>query len=225
MIRINLLPDELKRTDRTPPTIFLAVLTTVVLTCGALGVLGYLYIAVLGSVRTEQESAGRELQNLSPQAQYADSLEKEKAEYERRTKAIQSIAESRLVWTQKLDRLANLIHNDGNVDRHMVWLESLKVDMNAMRDRGLALKGFSGTDDLKKLSEFHKDLSHDTEFFANFAKITDPQGKLETSDGVVPPEAFAFDFKLTMAEKEPATAASARKAPAPAATAPRPSAN
>lgn len=222
MIRINLLPEELSRTDRTPPAIFLAVLTTTVLTCCAVGALGYLYIVVLGSVRNEQEIANRELAVLLPQAQYSDALEKEKAEYERRSKAIVGIADSRLAWTQKLDRLATLIHNDGNAERHMVWLDALKIDMNAQRDRGVELKGFSATDDLKKLSDFHRDLSHDPEYFAQFVKITDPEGKLERTDGMLPEEAFKFDFKMSLADKAPPPKSVKASSPAPAT---RPSAN
>jgi hypothetical protein len=193
----------MRRADRTPPAIFLAVLTVTVLTCGAVGALGYLYLVVLGSVRTEQENANREFTALVPQAQYADALDKEKAEYERRSKAIVGIADSRMAWTQKLDRLANIIHGDGSTERHMVWLDGIKIDMNASTNRGLDLKGFSGTDDLKKLSDFHKDLSHDPEFFSQFVKITDPEGKLEKTEGVLPEEAFKFDFKMLLADKAP----------------------
>jgi Tfp pilus assembly protein PilN len=213
----------MRRADRTPPAIFLAVLTMTVLTCGAVGALGYLYLVVLGSVRSDQENASRELAGLIPQAQYSDALDKEKAEYERRSKAIAGIAESRMSWTQKLDRLANIIHGDGTTERHMVWLDSIKVDMNTTRDRGLEIKGFSGTDDLKKLSDFHKDLSHDAEFFAQFVKITDPEGKLEKTEGVLPEEAFGFDFKMALADKTPTTPAKGAKAPPAQPPAQRPS--
>src|SRR5262245_22545586 len=212
----------MRRADRTPPAIFLAVLTMTVLTCGAVGALGYLYLVVLGSVRSEQENATRELSALVPQAQYSDALDKEKTEYERRSKAIADIASSRMAWTPKLDRLANSIHGDGTTERHMVWLDGIKIDMNASTNRGLDLKGFSGTDDLKKLSDFHKDLSHDPEFFAQFVKITDPEGKLEKTEGVLPEEAFKFDFKMALADKAPPPKGGKAPAQAPAS---RPSGN
>jgi hypothetical protein len=134
----------MRRADRTPPAIFLAVLTMTVLTCGAVGALGYLYLVVLGSVRSEQENATRELTALVPQAQYSDASGQGEGRGTSAAPRRSWIAGSRMVWTQKLDRLANIIHGDGTTERHMVWLDSIRGRHERVDESRARRQGFLG---------------------------------------------------------------------------------
>ncbi|MEW6741174.1 MAG: hypothetical protein AB1486_00295 [Planctomycetota bacterium] len=200
MTRINLLPEEYRKADRPSPVLLLALVATTLLVCGTLGALAYLQFSLLGTARAETEVAREQLATLKPFAQYALDLEQEHKEYQRRSETIADIAASRILWTRKLDRLANIIHADGDPELPLAWLTQIKVERNAARDKGITLKGSTASDQLKKLSDFHYSLWHDPAFFEGFVSITDPEGTLRTTDDVEPPEAFDFDFKLVLGE-------------------------
>ena len=93
------------------------------------------------------EIAQEELNNLAPQASYADNLETEKAEFAKRSKTIQEIAGSRMLWSRKMDRLSAIVNQDVTTGRHQVWLGQIKVDsrVGSRTAGGIELKGMSAT--------------------------------------------------------------------------------
>ena len=53
MIRINLLPEEYRRSERTSPKIFAATLGGVILVCSVFGWFGFVYFGELGKLEAE----------------------------------------------------------------------------------------------------------------------------------------------------------------------------
>ena len=129
MLKINLLPQEYRVVDRTPMGTFLMVVTCTVLTVSSLSLAAYLYFSYLKGAEAQRDIAKEEYENLAPMAKYADDLEKEKTEYIKRSQVIQEIETTRILWTRKLDQLAEVINNRGDIKRHWVWLKEFKMKM------------------------------------------------------------------------------------------------
>lgn len=200
MIRIDLLPEEYKRAERTAPAIFLATTGLAVLASSALAVCAYVWFAVVGGARGELAAARDTLASKIPQAAYADQLEKEKREYTSRLEHIRRFSDSRILWTKKLDQLAALIDSPEPPDRHLVWLEELSVDMNDPRAAGLRMAGRSASAELKKLSDFNADLKR-MPFFAEFSSVSVPAGEVVVEEDFDPRESWQFEAVLTIKDQ------------------------
>lgn len=119
MIRINLLPKELQSAARTPMVLFATVVVGVVLTMGALFVFAYMWfnVIVLGE-RLERKRA--EVTQLEKNAAEVDSLLADIADYKEREKAIISIKTNRILWSRKLEELAQLAPN-------FIWIVRMEM--------------------------------------------------------------------------------------------------
>ncbi len=219
MIKIDLLPAEYRRAERTAPALFIATVGLVVF-CSLCVVGGaWVWFGVVGSARADVASAQENLDGKKPQAEYSDRLEAEKKEYTSRLDHIKTFGESRILWTKKLDQLASIIDSPSEQDRHTVWLEELTVDMSNSRAAGCSIKGDSSTAELKKLSNFHSDVAKG-DFFKEFESISDPAGEVESDKGFDPQEAWKFEFKLGLKDKSGGKDAKKTPAGKPAAKAP-----
>ena len=204
MIQINLLPDEYKRATTVPPK-SLAVLGVVsLLGFGSLGALGYLFFTMRSEASSRVEIAQEQLNNLRPRSQYADALEKEKADFEKRNSTISEIAASRILWTKKLDRLSAIVNEDRSTGRHMVWLEQLDIDSRVdTAAGGVKLRGHSATANVENVSNFHEDLQADPVFAEGFETFTAPGSKRgELSEDLEPAEQMDFDFQVLLPAKK-----------------------
>ncbi|MFG0318747.1 MAG: PilN domain-containing protein [Planctomycetota bacterium JB042] len=202
MIRIDLLPPEYRRAERTAPAQFMATIGLVALFSSAAAGCAYAWFGVVGGARADVENAKEVLESKKPQAVYSDSLEKEKKEYTARMDHIKTFSQSRILWTKKLDQLASLVDSPPEQDRHMVWLEELRVNMNDARSPGLRMKGHSATSHLKKLSDFNSDLKTPP-FFSEFVGISVPEGKVVTDEEFDPSSAWEFEASLTLTDPNP----------------------
>lgn len=219
MIRINLLPEEFRRSKRAGPKALALLLAASLLSFGALGGTGFLWFNVLAEKKARVEIAQEQLENLTPRKRYADALAKEKAEFEKRNKTIGEIAASRIAWTRKLDRMSEIVNRDVTTQRHRVWLSSLEIDSRPdSTQAGMKLKGFSAGPDIESFSNFHEDLSKDDVFGAGFESFTSPSSKREDpQEGVEPPDMWSFSFDAKLPHKD--VKKKAPKKPAPAAAA------
>ena len=217
MIQINLLPDEMRRATRPSAQTLGVLFVASVLGFGGVGTAGFLWFNVRADKQARVDIAQDQLDNMMPRARYADSLDKEKSEFEKRNKTISEIAMSRIVWTRKLDRLSEIVSRDATQAQHKVWLSALDVDGRTdQTSAGVKVKGFSVGNDLQSVSNFHEDLAKDPVFAEGFVRFTPPDSKEhEPDEGIEPPvkREFKFDILLpTKDKKKPAT----KKAPAPA---------
>lgn len=218
MIQINLLPDEMRRSTRTSPRTLVLLFVASVLCFGGVGTAGFLWFNVRADKQARVDISTEQLENMMPRARYADSLDKEKAEFEKRNKTIGEIASSRIVWTRKLDRLSEIISRDATQNRHKVWLGTLDVDSRTdTTSAGVTVKGYSVGADIEGVSNFHEDLKNDPVFAEGFVGFTPPDSSKDDPDEGLEPAVkreFKFDIKLPTKDKKKGPP---RKTPAPAA--------
>ena len=199
MIRINLLPEEYWRTERTSPKVFAAMLLGVAMVCSSFGWFGFVYIGELGNMEIEEAGVAESLSSKKQRASYHDQLVKEKDEFEKRSNTIQSIGKSRIIWTEVLDQLIDVVNNDGDTDRHLAWFKSINVKPGDEKmGPTITMPGWvqGGSLGLKKVADFHEDLEH-SPFFANVSTKSQPSGVVELNAKRIPPESTFFNLGWT----------------------------
>ncbi len=206
MIKVNLLPAEFRKVDGTPVVRFVTLVVGVFAAACAMSVWGYIHFGMLAEVRTRRADLEEELVGLSKLAERSQALLAEYKEYQKRRDTIEDIDEGRVLWSRKLDQLADLIHNKGDTKLHQVWLSGIRT--GGSRGGGspgvLTFSGWSGGEELARLSDFNKSLRQDEEFFADFQAIDPPRGeRVSFSDGRVPELAWRFTIGLDL--RDPST--------------------
>ena len=136
MIRINLLPEEFRRKERSSWKVLgMTVFGALLVSC-SLGYFAYAWFGVLAKVQHQREVVEETLSTKQRRAQYSDALEKEKKNFMAREKTIKNIRTRRVLWTKKLDQFVDVINNDGNANgRHLCWFHGLEVKPQQQRSR------------------------------------------------------------------------------------------
>ena len=195
MIRINLLPEQFRRSERTSAKIFAATLMGVILVCSTAGWLGYVWFGELGELEARRQSTQDHLAGLQDRCRYFDSLTSERGEYEKRSRTIQDIGISRILWTEILDQVYDVVNNDGNTERHMAWFKGIQVTKgDNARGPTVTMPGYVQGKEMKKVADFHEDFEA-SKFYVDVAETSLPQGVLEKEAKRNPPEAFFFTMK------------------------------
>ncbi len=200
MLRVNLLPPEYRKSDGTPIARFLTVIAGVFLTATMLGTWGYVHFGMLDEVQNRRIEMEKHLDNLTKQAERSQALLAEFQEYQRRRETIEGIGRQRVLWSKKLDELADQFHNKGDASKHLVWITSLRTEGSQSPASGGALvfDGYSGGEEIKRQSDFHKQLQ-ESEFFQDFQSISPPGGeKTGFRDERVPDVAWKFSWRLDL---------------------------
>lgn len=191
MIRINLLPEEYRRSEGTSPKVFASVLAAVVMVCCSLGWFGYVYFGELGRLELEHAQKSEHLATLTPQVGYFDSLQAETKDFKQREKTIEQISKSRVLWTRIVDELIDTIDNKENADRHVTWFRSMSVkDGDQKKGPQVVMPGFVQGDDVARMSDFHDDLVA-TPFFRYVKDKSLPGGNIVEDPKRRPSEAFS----------------------------------
>lgn len=219
MITINLLPERFRASNRMPVGKFIGVLAAVLVAFSAAGYYFNFQFGSLAQTRSEREQAETEVAGLKAQAQYHADLTAEMADYEKRESKIREIGASRVLWTKKLDELADIVNAGEDAGRYTVWFQDLSADQNAdtkgTHGGKFTANGLSGSANYANVADFHSDLQR-TQFFKDFISINNPGGKQTDLDPKLIPSQ-AFEFKLDMALKPPPESLikkSTKKAPA-----------
>lgn len=196
MIRINLLPEEYRRSSRTSPKVFAAILAAVMIVCGMFGWFGYIYFGDLGVLEVARVEAEELLAARKERVNYYDSLVTEKSDYTERAKTITQIADSRVLWTEVLDQMIDTVNNDGDIDRHMAWFRGMTVKDSRSAKQGptVTMPGFVQGNDIRRLADFHDDLEQ-TPFYQWVAKKTLPSGDVQVDKKKKPAESLFFQLK------------------------------
>lgn len=219
MIRIDLLPPELRGSERTAPGMFLGMIGLVVFGCLAAVGVAYAWFGVVGGARGDVQIAQDQLDGKKPRADYSDRLEAEKQEYSARLDHIRTFSQSRVLWTKKIDQLWSLVDTPPEAGRHTIWFDQVAMDMSSARSPALVLKGSSESGKFDKLSAFHGDLKSG-DFIKDFDGISNPTGEVKTDEDFIPAEACEFEFTLQLKDrsdgKKDAKKKPAAKKPAPA---------
>jgi Tfp pilus assembly protein PilN len=200
MIKINLLPPEYRKVEGTPIARLVATVAGVALVTCAAGVWGYVHTAMLAQVREERIQREEELANVKALADRSQALLKEFKEYQRRRETIEKIGASRMLWSRKLDELSDIIHNKGDTKRHLVWLASVRTQQNRIPASPveLVIKGWSGGEQSRKLSDFNSDIKH-SEFFEDCIAVDPPEGRrVNLDEDFVPNQGWEFSFGIDL---------------------------
>lgn len=196
MIRINLLPEEYRRADRTSPKVFAAMIAAVVLSCSVFGWFGLIYFGELRALEKKHETVTNTLATESKRAAYYDQLVREEKEFSKRSDTIQTIASSRLLWTKILEELIDVVNN--NTDRHVAWFTSLDIKEGNPAKQGpsVNLPGMVQGSKITAVANFFEDLEK-TEFFKDVRDVSPPSAVRSISKDRYPQEAYSFHLKWT----------------------------
>ncbi|HNR98200.1 MAG TPA: hypothetical protein PKX48_04870 [Planctomycetota bacterium] len=171
MIRVNLLPEEFRRTGGQQPLMLGVLLGGVV----PLAILGCVYVYLWFNAIVAEEKLAllqQEVSQLNAQAAEVDSLQEDIADYKERERNIIQIKTNRILWSRKLDALATLTPPE-------IWITKLRVKKDedaraAARSgkttpgRSLELECFALGADVKTMTEFRSLLIGEREFWSYF---------------------------------------------------------
>lgn len=228
MIQINLLPPEYRPRSGTPVARFVAIVAGVILLASAAGVFAYTHFIELARVKELRTARNEELDAKVKLRDRSLALQREIQMYEKRRTAIQTINQSRTLWSRKLDQFFDIVTGHGTDDSYLVWIENVEVPVQLStrtrrptgRDQGGAPAGefkFEGhmamNDDNEGLalsSTFHKTLTGDpevtgrpTEFFFDFQSVSNPgleivQVRGRDEQNLIPPVVGNFRYELKL---------------------------
>jgi len=206
MIRINLLPEEYRKKARTPVKLVLGLAAAVTINAGLATWWAWTAFDVQTTVDREVGWLQLEMDGLSPQVTYYNSLDSEAKQYKSREGTLASITASRISWTKKLDELIDIVNRGGNGQRHMVWLDDLQVvqttDPKAKTAGSLKANGHSGSEKFAQVANFLEDVENST-FIADFQPPSRPEGSQTLVDEtLVPSVAWGFPLSLTIKSPE-----------------------
>jgi Tfp pilus assembly protein PilN len=206
MIRINLLPEEYRKKARTPVKLVLALVAAVLVNAGLATWWAWTAFGVKAEIDSEAAALQTEMDGLTPQVNYYNSLDSESKQYKSRESTLSSITTSRVSWTKKLDELIDVVNRGGNGQRHMVWFDDLQVTMNqdpkAKIAGSLKASGHSGSDKFAQVANFLEDVEG-SPFISDFQPPAPPQGTQTLVDEtLVPSVVWAFPLELTLKSPE-----------------------
>lgn len=206
MIRINLLPEEYRKKARTPVKLLVALGVAVLVNAGLLTYWGYQSFGIQAEIDGQAASLQTEMDGLTPQVTYYNSLDAESKQYKSRESTLANITASRVSWTKKLDEFIDVVNRGGNGQRHMVWFDDLTVsassDPKAKSAGSFKSNGHSGSDKFAQVANFLEDLETST-FVSDFRPPSPPEGTQTLVDEtLVPSVAWSFPLSLTMKTAE-----------------------
>jgi Tfp pilus assembly protein PilN len=227
MIRINLLPEEYRKKARTPVKLLLAVAGAVAVNGALLAWWGWAAFGVASEIESEKATLQLEMDGLTPQVTYYQSLDAEGKQHKSRETTLTSITKSRISWTRKLDELVDVINRGGDGQRHLIWLDDLQVtqtnDASGKSSGTVHANGHSGSDKFAQVANFLEDLEG-SPFISDFQPPAPPEGTQTLVDEtLMPPVAWSFPLSLSLKtpeeraalEEKPKTGKDAPKGAAP----------
>ena len=214
MITINLLPEEYRRTARTPLKMMVAVSGAVAVNASLLAWWCWMSFGVAAEIETERSVLELEMQGLTPQVNYHDVLQREVAYHSGRESTLAGITSNRVQWTRVMDELIDVVHAGGEGVDHYIWFDDVSVAQEAPRGpaRGqqarsygtLKCNGHSGSAEWNQVPAFLEDIG-DTELtslMGTFDSPAAPEGNLnEADEGLIP--AVNWSFPLTLELRAP----------------------
>ncbi|MGE0142943.1 MAG: PilN domain-containing protein [Planctomycetota bacterium] len=203
MIRINLLPEGMRRAERASMKVFAATMLAVLVSCCTLGWFGYMYFGELEEAERERTRIAEQLASLKDRVAYHDALVKEQKDFEHRKQTIQEIGKSRVLWTKILDELVDVVNNDGDIDRHRTWFRSLQIrDGKGAKDGpALSMPGWVQGDSVSRVADFHDDVQR-APFYNNVKKKSVPNSKKQEDPTRKPAESLYFNLDLEFVAPE-----------------------
>jgi len=204
MLKINLLPPELKRKRKKRVVVFEATQTLLILiiACEIIAFLSiYVFInARVGSKQKELKGIRTEIERLQAEVREVRNLEEDARKLERRLQIIDQLMFSRLSWSRKLNEISSLIPEN-------MWLISLTSSQESVSRPGgggsvvknvLVLKGkvlaLPGERAIDLIGRFINNLKFNPSFFETFGDI---EFMGTTTEKISDKEVVSFDLRCT----------------------------
>lgn len=194
MIRINLLPADLRRGTRLPAKVLAVAFGSALAVSASIGWFGLVWFGDLGAAEEKLEITEAKLADRQRKVVYVDQLEANKKDYSTRVQAIQDIGKSRRVWTKFLDELIDTVNNNGDIEKHLAWFGNLTVKSDAKKGATVNMQCSVQGNEQDRLANFHDDLQAAP--FGKEVTRSDPQWTLKTDTARVPPTSLIFPLTL-----------------------------
>lgn len=205
MIRINLLPAELRRGNRLPPRVIAAALGAAVMVSAALGWFGLVYFGDLAAAEQRLASTEAQLRSRAAKVAYHGDLVANQKDYAARVQTIQEIGNGRRTWTRFMDDLLNVVSNSGPVERHLAWFEGITVTGDPSTGSILKMPGNVQGEASDRIANLHDDLAA-AAFSEDVERKSDPVWSLEEDEERIPTAYLRFpmelQFRPTVANKK-----------------------
>jgi Tfp pilus assembly protein PilN len=210
MIRVNLLPAELRRGNRLPARVLAVAFASALCVSATVGWLGIVWFGDLVAAEAALQQAEAKLAERTKRAAYVDDLEANKKDYAQRVKIIQDIGQSRRVWSKFLDELIETVNNNGDTERHFAWFDSIRVKSDPKAGAKVDLQCSVQGDEQFRIANFHDDLEQAP--FGKEVTRSEPTWKLDEDKNRVPAQMLRFPLTLQFAPTEKETKKPAAKA-------------
>lgn len=195
MIRINLLPADLRRGNRLPPRVLAAAFGAALLVSAAIGWFGLVYFGDLAQAEKDLQTVQAELDSRTGKVAYHDQLVTNQKDYALRVQTIQEIGNGRRTWTRFMDDLLDVVNNSGPLERHLAWFDGISVKGDPKKGSTLKMPGNVQGEESDRLANFHEDLAS-AEFFKELKSKSDPTWQLETDETRIPAAYLRFPMEL-----------------------------
>lgn len=200
MITINLLPEELKQSARTPVKFMGAVLLIVTVNASLAAWFSWKAIGESAEVGSELSVLEDTMGSLDPQIAYHRALEGENQAYQSREETLVQIQQNRISWTKKLDQLIDVINVGGEQEEYLIWLSDLTVAQTADTRKknygNLKASGNSGSGSFTHVANFLEDIEAD-EFSFDFMPPAPPEGsQSKVDEDLIPSQVISFPLDM-----------------------------
>ncbi len=194
MIEVNLLPPEYRPRESTNVSLMVTLV-------GGLAVLGGLVLWLLSlnseldQLKLQNESLTRKRDDLKVLEANVDKLKEEIARQKARQETIIEISQSKIMWSQKLEQLANILGTSGY---EKFWVSTLSLTKQA-KGSTFTLK-FSGIgNSLSDVAALRDTMKNDANFFYHFSELQNPSVRRTAIEGYAnATEKVDFEIKLPL---------------------------
>jgi len=197
MIRVNLLPVELRAGNRVPAKVLASAFGAALAVSAAVGWLGVLWFGDLAAAENRLQLAAGNLASRAKKVTYVDELETNKKDYAGRVHAIMEIGKSRRVWSRFLDDVIDVVNNDGDTERHFAWFDSIVVKNEPKKGATADLQCSLQGNEQDRVANFHEDLKNSP--FGKDVTRSDPGWRKEEDPARVPPVSMRIPLRLQFA--------------------------
>lgn len=195
MIKINLLPADLRRGNRLPPRILAAAFAAALIISAAVGWFGLVYFGTLADAEQKLVKVTAQLDSRGAKVKYHGQLIANVKDYALRVATIQDIGRSRRVWTQFMDDMIDVVNNNGATERHLAWFDGITVKGDPKKGVKVSLPSNVQGEDKSLMANFHEDLEA-APFAKDLSKKSDPTFKLEVDESRTPSAYLKFPMAL-----------------------------
>jgi hypothetical protein len=201
MIKINLLPEELRPLEKTPLGRLLVMLVGVALTASSLALFGMLRFSTLRIAQREKEEAEITKAEKEIIAAEHDVLEQEIAFYQLRINTVKKIRRERYIWSRKLYQLWEVIADSSpDIALTQVSISELPGSGGRPSRMEIVIDGYSVIPELKSAADFMRSL-RGAEFFLDCEDIS-PENTVVRSEGEKG-RICEFTLRVTMKPQKP----------------------